>query len=471
MAEGIEELLSNLRKNVHAALRLWHKESAAGNPLRELYLVRKLEQEGLTVRQATNQALLQGLERLDAENPRHADLLRRRYLDETTMVRVANQRNTAESALYEEQRLAIDRLAHLLYEINHAELALRETTLEQRLPTPTATTIVGLEGSLAALGGVLTAEGPPWLIAIEGIGGIGKTTLADALVRRVMRLGDFGDVGWVSCQQTVFNLGGALSPVAQPTLTVEALVDALSIQLMGEGFAASAPSLEERLAALQRRLKGEPHLIVIDNLETFVDVEGLLPTLRRLMGPTRFLLTSRQSLYDQPDVYHFIVPELGEPDALQLVRQEAALRNLPELAKADTPVLRPVYDTVGGNPLALRLVVGQTHVYELPSILADLEAARGKAELLYAFIYRRAWDHLDEGARQVFLAMPLVTEGGGTIEELVALTGLDPYDVRQALAGLIVQNLVDARGWLDKRRYSIHNLTRAFLLEGVARWQ
>jgi hypothetical protein len=36
---------------------------------------------------------------------------------------------------------------------------------------------------------------------------------------------------------------------------------------------------------------------------------------------------------------------------------------------------------------------------------------------------------------------------------------------------LVRLNLVDVRGDLQQRRYSIHNLTRTFLHEQVLRWQ
>jgi hypothetical protein len=218
-------------------------------------------------------------------------------------------------------------------------------------------------------------------------------------------------------------------------------------------------------------LHAQPHLIVIDNLETLHDAESLLPTLRSLYGPTKILLTSRESHYGEGDVYHFPVPELREVDALRLVRQEATLRNLPHLLAASDNELHPIYETVGGNPLALRLIVGQCYAHDLRAVLNDLVAARGKAEVLYTYIYRRAWEHLDESAQNALLAMPLLHPTGGRFEDLVAISEIEPPVLRSALERLTLQNLVDVRGEVDSRRYSIHNLTRAFLQEAVALWQ
>ena len=69
---------------------------------------------------------------------------------------------------------------------------------------------------------------------------------------------------------------------------------------------------------------------------------------------------------------------------------------MPDLVAASDETLHPIFETVGGNPLALRLVVGQTTVHALPDVLDALRLARGRTvEQLYTFIYRQAWENLD----------------------------------------------------------------------------
>ena len=229
------------------------------------------------------------------------------------------------------------------------------------------------------------------------------------LVRHLIALAAFDDFGWVTARQMAF-LGGGIRPVAQPALTSDALIEALLAQLVEDLPFAGALSPQQALVALQDRLQ-QPHLIVIDNLETVQDIESLLPALRRLAGPSKFVLTSRNSLFFEPGVRHFVVPELSEPDALRLVRLEASLRSLSDLEASSDQVLRPIYETVGGNPLALRLVVGQVHAYSLEGVLADLANAHGKkAEDLFTYVYRRAWDSLDKVSRTVFAMMPAFAE-------------------------------------------------------------
>ncbi len=218
-----------------------------------------------------------------------------------------------------------------------------------------------------------------------------------------------------------------------------------------------------------------PHLIVIDNLESLTDLRSLLATAREFANPSKFLFTSRESRFYEPDLFHYTVTELDQEDALRLVRAEAALRNLPEVSAASDDDLAPIFATVGGNPLALRLVVGQLHVHPLGRVLDDLQSARGHhASEIYTYIYYQIWRELDETARRVLLLMPLVTEQGGDIDYLTAMGAhgnLTPAEVTDALERLVARNLVDSRGDLHARRYTIHGLTRTFLQQQVLQWQ
>jgi hypothetical protein len=333
--------------------------------------------------------------------------------------------------------------------------------------------LIGVEGHLDSLLRILISPEPPWLISIEGYGGLGKTSLAHALSRQVIQQRLFVDFGWVSARQYIFDSRAGIKPVGLPAaLTVESLVEKLVAQLMPDTPRSDTLFAQESQALLKMRLKQIPHLIVIDNLETVEDVEVLLPTLRELASPTKFLLTSRESLYHESGIYHFPLPELSETDALRLIRYETKLHNLTHLKQASDDDLKEIFEIVGGNPLAIRLVVGQTHEFALDVILDGLAQAQGQTvEELYTFIYRRSWESLDEPARTLFLAMPLITDEGESLEGLIELSELDAITARHSLKQLIDLNLVNSFGDHRERYYSIHNLTRTFLHNQVLKWK
>ncbi|MEJ2555991.1 MAG: NB-ARC domain-containing protein [Anaerolineae bacterium] len=380
--------------------------------------------------------------------------------------------DTADAYLAERRAKHAARISSATPEADLSDGA-RQSALEERLEKPTYTQLIGVEDHLDSLLRVLASPEPPWLISIEGFGGLGKTSLAHALSRRVIQQRLFDDFGWVSARQYVFHLGEGIKPVGLPAvLTVESLVERLVAQLMPDTPRSDTLFAQQAQAILKRRLKRIPHLIVIDNLETVEDIEVLLPILRELANPTKFLLTSRESLYHESGVYHFPLPELSETNALRLIRYETELHNLTHLKQASDDDLKRIFEIVGGNPLAIRLVVGQTHRFALDVILEDLAQAQGQTvEELYTFVYRRSWEALDAPARTLFLAMPLITDEGESLEGLVELSELDAATARHSLKQLIDLNLVNSFGDHKERYYSIHNLTRTFLLNQVLRWK
>lgn len=458
---------------IRQILKDWHRANGAESPLSSLYCFRQLQRTlGGAPHQAANQLLTSALDLMRDRNLPEAEFVQRRFLEQASIRDLAQHYNVAESSLYPTQREAIERLTETLYTIeSQARAALRERLL-QRLNAPAYNELIGVQPHLDHLLARLQAPEPPWIIAIEGLGGIGKTALADALLRQVIAHTLYDEIGWVSAQQHRLNYGGAITAVPQPALTAAALVEALVQQLLPELSHTTAQRGDALLPRLRTLLKQIPHVIVIDNLESLLDVETLLPTLFDLANPSKFVLTSREALYTTPNLYHFKVPELSEAHTLDLIRREAAISNLPALVTAPDSALLPIYETVGGNPLALRLIVGQTHIYTLASILEHLQTARGQtATNLYTYIYRRAWDGLDPISQDVLLTMPVVNPSGDTLETIAEVGGLAIDAVHQALNRLVRFNLVDVQSTLDTHRYRIHGLTRTFLHEQVLHWQ
>jgi LuxR family glucitol operon transcriptional activator len=464
-----------LKDQIHEALSLWHRGSLAGSPLADLLVYRSAQTEGANARRITNQLLLDAIAQLERGDAQAAAILRLRFADDQSAQIVANRLNVSEGHVFKKQREAIEQLADILMDTELAARSERQERLVRRVELPTYSTLFGMESAVEGLAQILVQPGPPWFVSVEGIGGIGKTSLLTALVRRMIQEGVVGwrgfvDLAWVTARQQLFNAGGALGQVERPALTGEQLTYDLAAQLLPEGEGAGLP-LDRLTLALGRRLKAAPHLIVVDNLESRADMEAVLTAIRPWANPTKFLLGSRRSLFDASELYHHRLPELGEADVLALVRHEARLRNLPALAQADDAQLHAIYRTVGGNPLALRLVVGQTLVHGLADVMVDLKGAKGQAsEHLYTYIYRRAWDKLAEPERQTLLLMPLINENGCDLAYLAGLAEQDAAYLRPILNRLVSLNLVDSLGGLEARRYTIHSLTRSFLHEQVLQW-
>ena len=461
------EALTNLGMDIHAALRLWHKGNTGDSPISHLYVYQQAQAKTGNARQATNQVLLTALQTLESRQGQLAHLLRLRFLDQVKMRTIANQLNIAEGTAYKQQKQAILYLAGVVADQEQHARQTRQSALGEALNLPPENPLIGIDRALKALKGRLDAPGPPWLISIEGLGGIGKTSLANALLRTLILDDRFRAFAWVSAKQEEFHPALGIQALDQPALDEETLVTALLAQL-NDGIS-PAISLTAKLAALNDRLKAAPHFIVIDNLETVLDYETLLPTLRRLANPSRFLLTSRHSLQAHPDIGCHRLTSLSRADTIALLRQEAGVRGLSSLAEAGEEQLIRIYETVGGNPLALKLVVGQIGVLPLSQVLQGLrEAQEKRVDALYTYIYWQTWHTLDEASRHLLLAMPLAQDGD--LEQLAAVTKLPSADLSEALQKLIARSLVNVYGSLEARTYRIHRLTETFLLTEVSQW-
>ncbi len=460
----------SLEVRTQRALQQW-RDGGVENPFAGLLLSRQAASEGATGARIANRILEAGLAALRQEHPNDANFLEMRFLKTQTVEEMAARLGFAQSTLFPKQKQAVKRLSATLVAMEIALCDERRARFDRFSNAAKHVRLVGVEAHVASLRPIVTAPTAPWIIAIEGIGGIGKTSLADALARQLACDAAFSDMAWVSAQPTILDLGGGIRAADHPALTAAGLVNALAQQLAPEAAGVLLADEKKALAFLRNRLKQSPHLAIIDNLETVVDLEELLPTLHDLAGPSKFILTTRRRLVGESGVFPFPVPELTDLQTFALVRQEAGLRNLPDMAAATDAELRPIYNAIGGHPLALLLVVGQISIHALPVVLEQVVAARGApVESLYTYIYQQAWRSLDETSQHVLLSMPLVNVHGEDLAYIAAVSGVAPEQTAEALRKLVTLNLVIVLGDLQRRRYTIHNLTRSFLQEQVARW-
>lgn len=457
---------------VTEALHHWWDQDSDAGLLAGLTLFRRARQATQdSARTANNHLLKDALLEVRRLHPLATDLLHLRFVDQKSVKETAALLGEGEQSILRQQRQAIRLLAAALLQMEGAAVAARQAHAAPAVYAQPSIEPVGIDNQVAALLEAISNRTPPWIYSLEGMGGLGKTTLAAALLAAAGRENYFEDFAWASAQMVHFDVRGQMTVQQGPALTQGALVATLLAQLAPQEAAGLLGHPEAALGLLRTILKRAPHLVVIDNLETALDIASLLPLLRTLVDPSKIVLTSRQKLVGETDIHLYHVPELSEMDALALLRQAGRQQGVASLSAPGVD-LRPIYAVVGGNPLALLLVVGQLHErVDLPMLLANLKGARGApVENLYTYLYRWAWDHLDERGRRVLLAMSLVKAQGDTLDFVAAVCDLPPAQVSGTLQQLLVLNLVYTLGDMHTRYYAIHSLTRSFLHEQVARW-
>jgi hypothetical protein len=218
---------------------------------------------------------------------------------------------------------------------------------------------------------------------------------------------------------------------------------------------------------LTQRLKARPHLIFIDGLEE--EISHLEEGLRQWANPSKILITSRH----RPVISHtfFAQPITSLPitAVADLIRQHAHKIGRLELAAASDEQIGLIHRKVGGNPLALKLIVGLADKHTIPAILNDLIELKieTKIEAMYRRIYWQAWRALSHESQTVLKAMQIPDSAAGANLTYIAslCPELDLRAVSAAIEDLINRSLLETHGsaWETQMRYRIHSLTKTFL--------
>ncbi|WP_118138743.1 winged helix-turn-helix domain-containing protein, partial [Oceanicella sp. SM1341] len=229
------------------------------------------------------------------------------------------------------------------------------------LPAPRLPGLPRVFGREQSVETVLAQLGKGRLVTLTGPGGIGKSTVARVVARRVA---EAPRTEWID-----------LSEVTSGERVAATVATAF-------GVATRARDLCEALA---RAMEAEPTLVVLDNCEHVVEgvttlVEGVLAR----SGRVCFLATSREPLRALGErVYR--LPPLGTPEAgapadaiaaapavqLFLERADASLGGY-ELTATDAPLVVEICNRLDGIALAIELAAGRLETMGLAALAGSL---------------------------------------------------------------------------------------------------
>lgn len=432
-----------LFKQVHAALKGIHKPMVRIG----LFDLGVFTSKGQISRRQGYETLEQLIADLGELHPFQADVLASRFLSNEPIRRVAARHNLSIDHINRTQREGIQKLAALILEREQALIAQVRDDLFAKVPPPTYRGLIGRTDLLAKLIGLLSKTSGPHVLAIVGLGGLGKTALVDASVRQLIEERSVDDVFWLrveasdSREELLGRLGQALLPTPSPTFA--------------------------NIKELRAALKAKRYLVVLDNLADQIEDERWLQTLHWLADPARFVLTSRVLPSELSAVPAIKVGELKDNTAHELALTYARQIGL-QLNVIDAN-LELLLARTGGNPLAIKLAIGLMRVLSPQTVTAALEGGTtAKTEALFEHIYAAVWASLDPKSKSLLAATLQASEHGAHLEHLRAVAGLSQRDGNDAAINLAQRSLLEFRAVDVDGRYGTHRLTRSFLAASSA---
>jgi tetratricopeptide (TPR) repeat protein/transcriptional regulator with XRE-family HTH domain len=300
---------------------------------------------------------------------------------------------------------------------------------------------------LAALARVPASGGAVSMCVIDGMAGIGKTTLAVHAAHRLAA--SFPDGQF-------FLPLHAHTPGQRPVEPAEALASLLLAA--GVGAAQIPPGAEARAARWRDYAAGKKILLLLDDAAGHDQVRPLLPA----TAGSLVLVTSRRRLAALPDATVISLDTLPPGEAAALFARIAAR---PGMGAADDAVGQ-ITRLCGYLPLAIGMLAGQLRhhpAWTAASLAADLAAAQDRLAMMraenlsVATAFDLSYAELTPDRQQLFRRLGLVP---GPSVDAYAAAALDRSSLADALRGL--DALYDQHLLTEPvpGRYVLHDLLR-----------
>lgn len=289
------------------------------------------------------------------------------------------------------------------------------------------------------------------IVAVDGMGGAGKTTLIVCAAHRLAASYPDG--------QLYIDLRG-FTPGERPLAPEEAA--RILLRALGTPDNAVPDDAESRLAMWQAVTSSRRLLLVLDNAAEAAQIRPLLPVTSECL----VLVASRSRLLDLDGAHWISLGTLAPQESAALLARTLG----EERVAADPEAAKSLATLCGHLPLALRIATARLHnrprwtlqyfvdrLREEDALLTELRST----ERSVATTIQLSYEALGEEHRRAFMLLGVHPGPNFDPHAAAALTDMTPKDAEQMLEDLLDSQLLQQH---ETGRYSFHDLIRSFAL-------
>ncbi len=225
-----------------------------------------------------------------------------------------------------------------------------------------------------------------YIISIQGIGGIGKTSLAIESAYLTLDSKQFKRIIWFSASESNKDI------ISFSNAVIEVFGKTHLLKL--------SPS--EKIAEMKILLSSEKCLLIVDNFEN-IDELPFINFINQIPEPSKVIITTREKKIDEAKQIKLL--GLNNEDAHSLLKSRAEEVSMSNFINVEKKSLDYLIKATGGSPLALKWCIGQLkNGLNIDQILEILFQAKGN---IYDPLFSKSWDQLNNNSKEILLLISI----------------------------------------------------------------
>lgn len=262
-----------------------------------------------------------------------------------------------------------------------------------------------------------------WMLLIDGIGGIGKSSLAFCIAKKLIKeiennSSEFEHVIWLSAKTNRLTFNFDVEEQDPDFDCLEMLLDSFLDFFKVE---VSDFTVSEKKQKVNEVLEMTKCLIIVDNLETISD-DSIYSFFDRIPSYNKILLTSRDRRYKQLEGKGLQIEGLKEDEAIRLIKSKAQKNNITALINTSDEILKQIHKKTFGHPLILECLLHQMYSGKsVEQVLREIE----NTELMkvFDFCFGTTYNMLDGESQKILICLaifnkPITTKELSFVSEL-----------------------------------------------------